>query len=59
MKTQEMPAYKIYLSDGTDYVTSMAKGITLSQAKGYFLGQWLNVGQVEDRMVYVQKVEVA
>ena len=52
-----LTAYRVYLSDGTNYVTNMAQGITLTQAKGYFLGQWLNVGSVEDRMAYVQKVE--
>lgn len=35
-----MPAYRIHLSDGTSYVTSMAKGVTLEMATAYFLGHW-------------------
>lgn len=39
-----MPAFKIYLADGTSYVTSMAKGITLAEATAYFKGNILNLG---------------
>ena len=35
-----MPAFRIFLSDKTDYVTSMAAGTTLLVAKQYFLGKW-------------------
>lgn len=35
-----LTAYKVYLNDGSDYVTNMAEGITLDEAKKYFIGQW-------------------
>lgn len=35
-----LTAYKITLSDGSSYVTSMAAGVTLADARSYFLGQW-------------------
>jgi hypothetical protein len=50
-----MRAYKIYLEDGTDYVTSM--NATLEEAKTYFVGKYLNMGVVDDKMVKVIKVE--
>jgi hypothetical protein len=37
MKT--LPAFKITLADGSFYVTSMAAGVTLADAKAYFLGK--------------------
>ncbi|CAB4171818.1 hypothetical protein UFOVP930_22 [uncultured Caudovirales phage] len=44
MKTQntptrsEMPAFRVHLDDGTSYVTSMAHGVTLDDARAYFVG---------------------
>lgn len=44
MKTQntptraEMPAFRVHLDDGTSYVTSMARGVTLADACAYFIG---------------------
>jgi hypothetical protein len=38
-KMKPLPAFKITLNDGSSYVTSMAHGVTLEQAKAYFLGQ--------------------
>lgn len=35
----DLPAYHVTLSDGTSYVTSMANGVTLADAKAYFMGQ--------------------
>lgn len=35
----ELPAYRIFRNDGGNYVTSMAKGISLIEARAYFLGQ--------------------
>lgn len=35
-----LTAYKVYLNDGTDYVTNMAKDVTLERAQKYFVGQW-------------------
>lgn len=34
-----LPAYRVTLDDGTSYVTSMADGVTLADARDYFLGQ--------------------
>jgi hypothetical protein len=36
LRANELPAYRIFLSDGTDYVTSMAHGVTLEDARSYF-----------------------
>lgn len=53
-----MNAYRIYLADGTDYVTSM--NATLEEAVRYFFNKELNVGQGgEDRIVRVLRVEPA
>jgi len=50
-----MNAYRVYLADGTDYVTSM--NATLEEAVRYFVNKELNVGQGgEDRMVRVDAV---
>ena len=44
MKTQntitrsEMPAFRVHLNDGTSYVTSMAHGVTLDNARAYLVG---------------------
>ena len=34
-----LTAYRVFLSNGTNYVTSMAAGVTLQQARDYFMGQ--------------------
>lgn len=50
-----MNAYRVYLADGTDYVTSM--NATLAEAVRYFVNKELNVGQGgQDRMVRVEYV---
>lgn len=33
-----LPAFRVVLSDGSSYVTSMACGVTLDQARAYFMG---------------------
>ena len=33
-----MPAFRVHLNDGTSYVTSMAHGVTLADARDYFVG---------------------
>lgn len=33
-----MPAFRVHLDDGTSYVTSMAPGVTLADARDYFVG---------------------
>jgi len=35
---QELPAFKVTRSDGSSYVTSMAIGVTLKEARNYFIG---------------------
>jgi hypothetical protein len=35
----ELPAYRVYLANGTNYVTSMARNITLDKARAYFVGE--------------------
>lgn len=34
-----LTAYRVTLSDGTSYVTNMAAGVTLEEARAYFIGQ--------------------
>lgn len=59
----ELPAFKITYHDGSDYVTSMARGVTLEDARDYFLGQTFvtdedeNTGKETKRRAV--KVEVA
>ena len=50
-----LPAYRVHLSDGSSYITSMAHGITLDQAKDYFVGQWLIQ---DDETTHLQAVTV-
>jgi hypothetical protein len=33
-----LTAYRVHRDDGTSYVTSMAAGVTLEQARAYFIG---------------------
>ena len=39
MKHAPLTAYRVTLSDGSSYVTSMAAGVTLEQARAHFVGQ--------------------
>ena len=34
-----LTAYRVHLSDGSSYVTEMAAGVTLEDARAYFVGQ--------------------
>ena len=53
-----MKSYKITLENGHSYDTSMAAGVTLEEAKNYFLGKMLNIGFGEhDKMVKCVNVE--
>jgi ribosome modulation factor len=38
---RELPAYEVFYEDGSSYVTSMAHGTTLEDARKYFVGKWL------------------
>lgn len=56
-----LTAYKVYLNDGSDYITNMAEGITLEKATAYFLGQWFTEEhydgtETKRRVVGVQKI---
>lgn len=35
----EMPAFRVTYADGDHYITSMAHGVTLADARAYFIGQ--------------------
>ncbi len=36
---KRLTAYRVTMSDGSSYETSMAAGITLEEARAYFIGQ--------------------
>lgn len=38
IESKELPAFRVHLDDGTSYVTSMARGVTLADARDYFVG---------------------
>lgn len=38
IESKELPAFRVHLDDGTSYVTSMAHGVTLADARAYFVG---------------------
>lgn len=57
LQSDELPAFRVHLSDGSSYVTSMAQGVTLEQAQAYFVGQWFE--QADERtMLQAVAVEV-
>jgi hypothetical protein len=56
--TDDLPAYKITLANGSSYVTSMSKGTTLEAARAYFLGQEL-VQDDETTMLRIVAVDPA
>lgn len=50
---------KVYLADGSNYVTNMSASTTLEKAKEYFVGQMLNMGTYpEEYMVKCIDVEL-
>lgn len=40
-KAINLTAYQVFYEDGSSYVTSMAAGVTLAEARAYFVGQWI------------------
>lgn len=36
-KDMKLPTFRVYYDNGTSYVTNMAVGITLKQARSYFI----------------------
>jgi hypothetical protein len=57
----ELPAYRVYLANGTSYVTSIARNITLEKAQAYFVGASMEttVGDGPESFSRCVKVEVA
>lgn len=41
---EPLPAFEITYADGQKTRTSMARGITLDDAKAYFIGEWFDLG---------------
>lgn len=56
---EQMPAFRVHLSDGTSYVTSMARGVTLRAAREYFIGAEFEIeeGKPNVRAVKVEQVK--
>lgn len=52
-----LPAFRVFYADGTSYVTSMAAGVTLAQARAYFVGQ--SFEQPDESMKLVVNAENA
>ena len=50
-----LTAYTVTLSDGSFYTTNMAAGVTLEQARAYFLGNWF---EQSDEKTMLQAVAV-
>ena len=48
-----MPAFRVTYENGQNYVTSMAKGITLAEAREYFVGQPFE--QADEKTILVVK----
>lgn len=55
MKT--LPAFRIHLSNDLSYITSMAAGMTLEQAREYYIGQsFLQSDDTLARCVNVEQI---
>lgn len=55
---ESMPVFKVTYDNGSIVTTSMASGLTLDDAKAYFLGKQFNLGSgPNDRMATAIKVE--
>lgn len=53
-----LTAYRITYADGSQSTTNMAAGVTLDDAKAYFIGQRFDLGVYpEERMVEAVDVE--
>ena len=57
-KAAALPAFRVTYEDGSSYVTSMAKGVTLAEARAYFEG---TVHEMSDEKTHkaVKSVEEA
>jgi hypothetical protein len=53
-----LTSYRVTYSDGSKQSKSMAAGVTLADAQKYFVGQWVNFGDVDGPDVMRQAVSV-
>lgn len=54
-----LTAYKVYLNDGSSYITNMAKDITIEMARKYFIGQWFEQSDEETMLQAIHVEQVA
>lgn len=54
-----LTAYRIYLNDGSNYVTNMAADVTLEMARRYFIGQWFEQSDEKTKLQAINVEEVA
>ena len=59
LRPSELQTFRVTYNDGTSYVTSMAIGITLQQARNYFFGVSTVVHEDENTGREVRKTVVA
>jgi hypothetical protein len=59
MRKSPLPAFRVRRSDGSSYVTSMAHGVTLGEARAYFVGQEQYIDAEETQSVTVTDVTEA
>ena len=52
-----LSAFKVTLEGGRSYVTNMAKGVTLEEARAYFMGQALEQPDGSTRRVVAVEVD--
>jgi L-fucose isomerase-like protein len=50
-----LTAYRVTLSDGSSYATNMAAGVTLEEARAYYIGNWF---EQPDERTMLQAVAV-
>lgn len=53
-----LPSFRVYLSNGTSYVTSMAKNVTLEDAKRYFIGRIIEDHDEKHQLTFVNVEQV-
>lgn len=58
-KMNNLTAYRVFLNDGSNYVTSMAKDVTLEMARDYFMGQWFEQSDGKTMLQAIDVQEVA
>ena len=58
MSYPKLTAYRVTYRDGSTTSTNMAAGVTLADARNYYIGQWFNFGDVDGPDVMKQAVGV-